>query len=117
MSETITNGDLLDEDLQALMGPERCQNSWRPASVKPVEEKKPVGKDKPIASQWQPPKPAPNWMDRLKGCAKRTALFSGLCILIFYWQQTGLMESAAAVPSMLACMLFAGVSIGKGIAK
>ena len=117
MSETITNGDLLDEGLQAVMGPDRCQNEWRPASVKPAEEKKPAGKEKPIASQWQPPKPVPNWFDRLKDCAKRTVLFSGLCILIFYWQQTGLMESAAAVPSMLACMLFAGVNIGKSIAK
>lgn len=113
MRETITNGDLLNEDLQAVMGPERCQNTWQPAPI----EKKPTGKDKPIASQWQPPKPAPNWLDRLKDCAKQTAMFSGLCILIFYWQQTGLMEPDAAVPSMLTCMLLAGVSIGKSIKK
>lgn len=117
MSETITNGDLLDEDLQAVMGPERCQNTWQPTPKKPVEDKKTTCKDKPIASQWEPPKPAPNWLDRLKDCAKQTAMFSGLCILIFYWQQTGLMESTAAVPSMMTCMLLAGVSIGKSIAK
>ena len=117
MSETITNGDLLDEGLQAVMGPERCQNTWQPSTKKTIEGKKASGKDKPISAQWQPPKPVPNWLDRLKDCAKRTALFSGLCSLIFYWQQTGLMESAAAVPSMLACMLLAGVNIGKSIAK
>ena len=117
MSKTITNDDLLDEGLQAVMGPERCID-WRLPCDKPIEEKtKTAGKDKPISAQWEPAKPAPNWLDCLKDCAKQTAMFSGLCILICYWQQTGLMDSAAAVPSMLTCMLLAGVSIGKSIKK
>ena len=110
------NSDLLDDGLQAVMGKERCQNDWRPDPKKAIE-KKPAGKDVPITAQWEPVKPAPNWLDRLKGCAKWTGLFAGLCFLFFYWQQTGLMAPAAAVPSMLTCMLCAGVSIGKNVTK
>ena len=123
MSNTNLNDDLLDEGLQAVMGPDRCQNpgDWQPKLKKSHEakptEKKTSGKDKPIATQWEPVKPDPNWLDRLKGCVKWAALFSGLCGLIFYWQQTGLMDPAAAMPSMLTCMLLTGVSIGKNTLK
>ena len=108
------NGDLLDDGLQAVMGKDRCQNTWQPAPKKSPEVKP---TEKPITAQWEPVKADPNWLDRLKGCVKWTSLFSGLCFLFFYWQQTGLMASAAAVPSMLVCMLCAGVSIGKNVTK
>ena len=116
MSNTIINEDLLDEDLQAVMGPERCQNTWQPKPKKPIETK-PAGKDPPITAQWEPAKPAPNWQDRLKSSVKWTALYSGLCGLLFYWQQTDLMDPAAAMPSMLVCMLLTGVSIGRNALK
>lgn len=68
-------------------------------------------------AQWNPPKPDPNWFDRLKACVKWTAVFGGLCMLFFYWQQTGQMEASAAVPSMCACCALAGASIGKNTIK
>lgn len=111
MSDTILNEDLLDEGLQAVMGPDRCQPNWR------LEPKKSTGKDKPINTQWEPIKPDPNWLGRLRACVREVVPCSSICLLIFYWQQTGLMDSTAAVPSMLACMLLAGVGIGKNILK
>lgn len=59
------------------------------------------------------PKYAPNLFDRLKGCAKWAVTFGSLSMLIFYWQQTGLMDPAAAVPSMCACTCLAGFGVGK----
>jgi hypothetical protein len=82
------------------------------ATVK-VPEVKPTGKDKPIAAQWEPIKPDPNWLDRLKGAAKWMLPWSALCLLVFYWQQADLMASAAAVPSMCFCTMMAGFGAGK----
>ena len=59
------------------------------------------------------PRYAPNLFDRLKGCAKWAVTFGSLSMLIFYWQQTGLMDPAAAVPSMCACTCLAGYGVGK----
>ena len=66
---------------------------------------------------WQPVKPDPDDVTRVKNAAKWSVLFGSLCFLFFYWQQTGLMAPAAAVPSMLTCMLCAGVSVGKNLTK
>ena len=121
MSHTNLNDDLLDEGLQAVMGPDRCQNpnDWQPKlkknpEVKPAE---PRILDKATDAQYEPARPAPNAMDHLKAAVKNTLLPSSLCLLIFYWQQTGLMASTAALPSMLVCMLVTGVNIGKAVTK
>lgn len=121
MSNTNLNDDLLDEGLQAVMGPDRCQNpkDWQPKAKK-AHEKKPAEPrilDKVEDAQYEPERPAPNTLDKLKAAAKGSLMSSSLCLLIFYWQQTGLMDPAAALPSMLACMLLTGVSIGKVITK
>jgi hypothetical protein len=69
--------------------------------------------DKAKDALWEPAKPEPNWVDKLKDCAKWTAGFGGLCLLLFYWQQTGQMEASAAVPSMCVCTALAGFGCGK----
>ena len=63
--------------------------------------------------KWEPVKPEPNFMDKLKSCAKSGLLFGGLTFLIFYWQQAGLMASSIAVPSMCVCTAMVGLAIGK----
>ena len=73
--------------------------------------------EKPVKAQWEPVKPDPNWLDNLKACAKWTAIFGGLCVLFFDWQQTGQMAASAAVPSMCACCLLAGLSIGMNVVR
>ena len=64
-------------------------------------------------AQWEPAKPDPNWLDKLKECAKWAIGFGGLSLLLFYWQQTGQMEASAAVPSMCVCTALAGWGVGK----
>jgi hypothetical protein len=54
-------------------------------------------------------------MDSLKGCAKSVMLFGGLSVLVFYWQQAGLMAESIAVPSMCVCTALAGLGVGKNI--
>lgn len=79
------------------------------------EERKPIRKsvEETASSSWEPVKPQPNWMDKLKACAFGVLTFGGLAMLLFYWQQAGLMASEAAVPSMCVCTALAGWSIGK----
>ena len=107
---------LFDEELQGIFG-----TRYSDASAAPVnkEEKQPEKKrvDPLAPAKWAPPKPAPDWLAKLKASAKWTGLYAGLCVLVFYWQQTGLMDPAAALPTMLACTLLAGVSIGRVVTK
>lgn len=121
----INNLDPNDEGLKAVMG-DRFHDATKdpapakkaePAPVKAVEEKPAkTGHTVPVAL-WEPVKPDPNWLDRLKACAKYSAIFGGLGLLFFYWQQTGLMAPAAALPSMCTCALLAGLSVGKHATK
>lgn len=68
-------------------------------------------------AEWKPVKPAPDFFDRLKACAKSALLFGGLTLLFFYWQQTGQMEASAAVPSMCVCTCLAGWGVGRNAAR
>lgn len=102
------NSDLLDEGLQAVMGKDRCQNDW--FVPKKTEEKKPQ-KDEAVTAKWEPVKTAVP-MDKLKGCVKWTGLFGGISAILFYWQQAGLLDSRAAVPSFVVCALLAGLAVG-----
>ena len=65
------------------------------------------------APRYEPEKPAPNQMDKLRACAKSVLLFGGLSFLIFYWQQAGLMAESIAVPSIAVCTALAGFGAGK----
>lgn len=47
------------------------------------------------------------------GCVKYAVLFGGLTLLLYYWQQSGLMDASVAVPSMLVCSALAGWGVGK----
>lgn len=105
--------------VEALASVAAAEKNGAPAA-KPVKaaEEKPARKSNTVpAALWEPVKPDPNWLDRLQACAKSTGLFGALCALFFYWQQTGLMDPAAAMPSMCACCLLAGLSIGKHATK
>lgn len=73
--------------------------------------RKPV-KESCMDAEYQPVKSSYNWLDNLKDCVKWAALFGGLCMLFFYWQQTGQMASSAAVPSMCVCCGLAGLGVG-----
>ena len=79
----------------------------------PVKEKKTAQKttSKPMDAEYEPVK---TWYDKnTVNCVKWFLIFAGLEYLFFYWQQTGQMQSTAAMPSMIVCALLAGISVGK----
>ena len=114
MSNDINELDTNDEGLKAIFGSrfhdETCN---KPAEVtqkaQPIQ--KPVGTEKATDDKWEPVKVVTS-LDKLKACAKWGGIFGGLNALLFYWQQAGLLDSKAAVPSMVVCALLAGLSIG-----
>lgn len=117
----INNLDPNDEGLKAVMGAKFHDATKDPAPVKkaePAPVKAPERRtDRHGPAKWAPAKPDPNWLDRLKAAAKWAATFGGLGVLFFYWQQTGLMDPAAAMPSMIVCALLTGLSIGRYATK
>lgn len=78
--------------------------------------RKPV-EDNTKDATWQPLNHAPSFMDCLKASAKYGFGFGGLNLLIFYWQQTGLMADSIAVPSMCVCAALAGWGVGINFAR
>ena len=131
------NGDLLDEGLQAVMGKERCQDVYGTGesategpeiatSATPPRNDKCVNavvrKDNGSQKVKREPDTAEDasWvkvnvvspMGKLKCCAKWAMLFGSVSGLLFYWQQAGLLDPKAAVPSLLFCFLGAGLTIG-----
>lgn len=131
MLNDVNNLDTEDIGLKQIMGdrfqdetaqPSTAEKASNKASDTPYAvkaEQKPVSGPKmgTCNTQWEPAKPAPNWMDNLKECVKSVAIFGGLNLLIFYWQQTGLMDASIAMPSMCVCAALAGFGVGKNFVK
>lgn len=120
--EEIKKDELFDEELRGMVKftdatttteghkePSKNKSNKR----KPAEERKtaqkPIGE--PVDAEYEPVG-SPHG-ERFFNCIKWPAFFICLEYLIFYWQQTGQMQDSAAVPSMIACALFAGLNIGK----
>lgn len=85
--------------------------------VSKMENTTPKKEQKSIEEQWNPEKPNPNWMDKVKSCAKWVWLFGGLSILVFYWKEAGLMAESIAVPSIAVCTALAGWGVGINCAR
>lgn len=121
----VNNLDPNDEGLKAVMGRRfHDETTGGPAPAKkaapaPAQSVEAPAKkiDRKAPAKWAPPKPDPNWMDHLKAAAKWAATFGGTGSLFFYWQQTGLMDPAAAMPSIVVCALLTGLGIGKHLMK
>ena len=113
--------DLFDDELCGLVkftdatttAQKPAETEKKPVNKEPVKEKKTAQKstEKPMDAEYEPVK---TWYDeKAVNMVKWVVLFMGLEYLFFYWQQTGQMESSAAMPSMIVCALLAGVSVGK----
>ena len=114
MSDDINNLDPNDEGLKQIFGDRFHDATGDTPVVRAVNtEQKPT--QKPVDAKWEPAKPDPNWLENLKACVKHVAVFGGLSILFFYWQQTGQMDASAAVPSMCACTALAGLGVGRHV--
>lgn len=68
----------------------------------PVKKEEPK-EEKTMDTSWEPVKTSPTQFERLKSCGKNALIYGALCLLVFYWQQTGQMLPSAAVPCMMAC--------------
>ena len=119
--EAIKKDELFDEELcgmvkftDATVKPtEPAKAEKNPDSKEHVKEKKTAQKptDKSVDAEYEPVK---TWYDeKTVNMVKWVVVFMGLEYLFFYWQQTGQMQSTAAMPSMIVCALLAGISVGK----
>lgn len=125
----MTDFEREDIELAAVMG-EKFIDATVPMSEIPKEKKKAVNttrakksaqkpaerptENKNDDAEWHPVKPR-NWMDGLKACVKWGMTFGGLNMLIFYWQQAGLMADSIAVPCMWVCCALAGYGVGLNV--
>ena len=122
----MTDFEREDMELESIMGGrfiDYTKERTEKPTEKPVEapglEKKcePVKnvptKGKFAESQWEPEKPAPNWMDRLKATARSTALYAIVSVVLFWWQQTGRIDYDTAWYALLLCVGMVFFSVGK----
>lgn len=59
----------------------------------------------------------PTTIDLAKDCAKSVSLYAALNLVLFYWQQKGLLATQAATSAMWVCALLAGYQLGKCVAR
>lgn len=63
----------------------------------------------PVDAEYEPVK---TWYDtKTVNLVKWPVIFIGLEYLVFYWMQTGQMQRSAAMPSMIVCVIMAGISV------
>lgn len=75
--------------------------------------KETAGMQKPVNTQWEPVKPAPNYMDKLKATAKDMTLYAVLSVLLFWWQQSGRLEVTTSWWALLFCVGMMFFTIGR----
>ena len=119
--EATTKDDLFDDELCGLVkftdatttAQKPVKTEKKSANKEPTKEKKTAHKatSKPVDAEYEPVK---TWFDeKTTNLVKWVLIFICLEYVVFYWQQTGQMESSAAVPSMIVCALLAGITVGK----
>ena len=104
---------MFDAELQEMFGDRYIDATKKPIKKKEVTDDfdtdiDPDALDRVLeAAEWH----------RVLNTVKWTGTFGALALLIFNWMQTGLMDPAAAIPSMCACTLLVGFGVGKNIKK
>ena len=69
--------------------------------------------EKPVDASWEPVKHSRDFMDRLKQTAKDVCLYAVLSLILFYWQQTGRLETNTSWYALLVCVGMVFFSICK----
>ena len=119
--EATMKDELFDDELCGLVkftdatttAQKPVKTEKKSANKEPTKEKKTAQKltCKPMDAEYEPVK---TWYDeKAVNMVKWVVFFMALEYLFFYWQQTGQMQSTAAMPSMIVCALLAGISVGK----
>ena len=83
----------------------------KPAANKVAEDT--AKAEKPVESLWEPVKPAPNFMDKLKQTAKDVCFWAAISLVLFYWQQTDRIEVTTSWYALLVCVGMVFFSVGK----
>lgn len=115
--EAITKEEVFDEELCGMVKFEDETKAEHTEKTMATENKKAEAKPKkkrnePIDAEYEPI--ANSWLDSPEiRCIKWFVFFAGVEYIVFYWFQTGQMELSAAMPSMIACALLAGIGVGK----
>lgn len=126
MPDDINELDVTDAGLKAVMG-SRFHDETENAQSKPDTERNAheysntSKRDKAVHTpthdfkdgKWEPVKPEPNWMDKLKDAVKWGLTFGCISCLVFYWKEAGLMAESIAVPVIAVCTALAGWGVGK----
>ncbi len=123
MPDDINNLDTKDEGLAGIFGdrwhdetqnkPAATVSKKETATATRPERSPQKASDKPVDAQWEPAKPAPDWMTKLKDSVKWGFTFGCLSCLVFYWQSAGLMAESIAVPTIAVCTALAGWGVGR----
>lgn len=119
--EATMKDDLFDDELRGMVKfMDATTNPTQPVKADKKTDNKEHAKEKktahrptekPMNAEYEPVK---TWYDaKTVNMVKWVVVFMGLEYLFFYWQQTGQMQSTAAMPSMIVCALLAGISVGK----
>ena len=121
----MTDFEREDMELQAIMGDrfeDLTKGTEKPAE-KPVAKTAPKKtsapvkdvpeKEKPVDAQYEPIRPAPNFMDKLKQTAKDVCLYAVLSTILFWWLQSGKLEETTAWYALLVCVGMVFFSVGK----
>ena len=121
MPDDINGLDVTDAGLKGIFG-DRFQDVTEP--VKAISKKETPTKckeanvaqkptEKAMDAQWEPVKPAPDFMEKLKNTAKDVCLYAVLSLVLFYWQQTGRLEVTTSWYALLMCVGMVFFAIGK----
>ena len=119
--EATQKDELFDDELCGMVkftdatttAQKTAESQKKTASNLHAKEKKMVQKSssEPVDAEYETVK---TWYDeKIVNLVKWALLFICLEYLFFYWQHTGQMQESAAMPSMIACALLAGISVGK----
>lgn len=98
-----------DMELEAIMGG-RFHDCTKEQAQKPIEG---PGWEKIVPHDYEPAKPAPSWLNKLRTTAKSTAVYAIVSIVLFWWQQTGRMDYDTAWYALLLCVGMVFFSVGR----
>ena len=120
--EATMKDDLFDDELCGLVKfTDETTKAQKPVEAEkksvckePVKEKKMAQKptSKPIDAEYELVNESWLCSPAVKAISE-FLFFAGIEYVVFYWLQTGQMELSASLPSMIACALLAGISVGK----
>ena len=96
----------------ATSGAERSKKEYTSEPVKTEQSGTHKRTKQARDAEWEPVEEV-TFLTRLEQCVKKVAVFAVLNLLIFYWQQKGLMAESVALPCMIVC----AVLFGWGAAK